>query len=54
MAKDSARKPLTGNRRSHSMHKTKHMQKLNKQKVTVDGVSVKKSVKEIRSDKKAA
>lgn len=54
MAKDSVRKPLTGNRRSHSMHKTKHMQKLNMQKVTVNGVTYKKSVKEIRTDKKAA
>ena len=46
------RKPLRGNKRSHSMHATKRKQNLNVQKVTVDGVKQKLSVKEIRNLKK--
>ena len=38
--KVSTKKPLTGNRRSHALNATKHAQKPNFQKVTVNGVKV--------------
>ena len=49
------KKPLFGNRRSHSMRATKHAQLPNLQKVTLeDGTKVKKSAREIRTMKKQA
>ena len=49
------KKPLFGNRRSHSMRATKHTQLPNLQKVTLeDGTKVKMSAREIRTMKKQA
>ena len=48
----STKTPLHGNRRSHACNATKHAQKVNLQKVTVDGVTVRKSAREIRASKK--
>lgn len=53
MSIKTSRKPLRGNKRSHSMHATKHKQNLNVQKVTIDGVKQRLSVKEIKSLKRA-
>ena len=36
--KATNKKPLSGNRRSHSCRATKHMQKVNLQKVTLEDV----------------
>lgn len=48
------KKPLHGNRRSHSCHATKHAQNPNLQKVTFEnGVSVRMSARELRTLKKA-
>lgn len=44
--------PLHGNRRSHACNATKHAQKPNLQKVTVDGKTVRMSTHEMRSSKK--
>ena len=53
MAKNcSTKTPLHGNRRSHACNATKHAQKPNLQKVTVNGVKVRKTTREIRSTKK--
>ena len=47
------KKPLFGNRRSHSLRATKHAQKPNLQKVTLDnGETVKMSPRELRTLKK--
>ena len=44
------RKPLTGNRRSHSCRATKHSQKINLQLVTLeDGTKVRISAREKRT-----
>lgn len=44
------KKPLSGNRRSHSCRATKHMQKVNMQLVTLsDGSKVKMSAREKRT-----
>ena len=44
------KKPLSGNRRSHSCRATKHMQKVNLQKVTLeDGTKVRMSAREKRA-----
>ena len=49
------KKPLFGNRRSHSLRATRHAQRPNLQKVTLDnGEKVILSVREIRALKKAA
>ena len=49
------KKPLFGNRRSHSMRATRHAQLPNLQKVTLeDGTKVKMSAREIRTMKKQA
>ena len=53
MSIKTSRKPLRGNKRSHSMHATKRKQNLNVQKVTIDGVKQRLSVKEIKSLKKS-
>ncbi len=51
--KATAKKPLFGNRRSHSLRATRHAQKPNLQKVTLeDGTKVKMSVRELRTLKK--
>lgn len=47
------KKPLFGNRRSHSLRATRHAQKPNLQKITLDnGETVKMSAREIRTLKK--
>ena len=52
--KETARKPLSGNLRTHSCHATKHMQKLNMVTVTKeDGSKVKMSAREYKTMKKA-
>jgi large subunit ribosomal protein L28 len=48
----SAKKPLTGNRRSHALNATKHAQKPNYQKVTINGEKVVLSAREARTLKK--
>ena len=48
----SAKKPLHGNLRSHAENKTKHAQKPNLQKVTVNGQKVILSVREARTIEK--
>ncbi len=51
--KVSSKKPLSGNLRSHSCRATKHAQKPNFQKVTLDnGEKVKMSARELRTLKK--
>lgn len=45
------KKPLTGNRRSHSNIATKHTQKLNMQKVKVDGKTVLTTAREAKKMK---
>ena len=54
--KMTSKKPLTGNRRSHSCRATKHAQKVNLQLVTLeDGTKVRMSAREKRTlNKKAA
>ena len=47
------KKPLHGNLRSHACNATKHAQKLNLQKVEIDGKVVRKTAREIRSMNKA-
>lgn len=49
------KKPLVGNRRSHSLRATKHAQKPNLQKVTLDnGEKVILSARELRTLKKTS
>lgn len=53
--KATEKKPLFGNRRSHSLRATKHAQKPNLQQVTLEnGKKVRMSAREIRSLKKAS
>ena len=53
--KVTAKKPLFGNRRSHSLRATRHAQLPNLQKVTLeDGSKVKMSARELRTLKKAS
>ena len=48
--KATSRKPLSGNRRSHSCRATKHTQKINLQLVTLeDGTKVRVSAREKRT-----
>jgi ribosomal protein L28 len=49
--KATNKKPLTGNRVSHSNRKTKHVQKLNMQKVNVDGKTVLTTAREAKKIK---
>jgi ribosomal protein L28 len=51
--KATERKPLFGNLKSHSNRKTRHMQKLNMQKVNVDGVTVLTTTREAKKIKKS-
>lgn len=57
--KITSKKPLSGNRRSHSLRATKHSQKVNLVTVTLeDGTKIKTSAREKRTlsklDRKAA
>ena len=52
--KVTTKKPLSGNRRSHSCRATKHSQKVNLQLVTLeDGTKVRMSAREKRTLNKA-
>ena len=48
----TTRKPLSGNRRSHALNATKHTQKLNIQKKTVNGEKIVSTVRELKGSKK--
>lgn len=50
--KVSAKKPLFGNKRSHALNATKMKQKVNMQKVTLNGVTVIMSAKEAKKFRK--
>lgn len=51
--KATSKKPLFGNRRSHALNATRHMQKLNLQNVTLsDGTKVKVSAREAKKYRK--
>ena len=50
--KVSTKKPLSGNRRSHALNATKHAQKPNFQKVTINGTKVVLTAREARTMKK--
>ena len=53
--KMTAKKPLFGNRRSHSLRATKHAQKPNLQKVTLEnGEKVVMSARELRTLRKTS
>ena len=53
--KATEKKPLAGNRRSHSLRATKHSQKPNLQVVNINGKRVRISAREKRTlDKQAA
>ncbi len=53
--KITEKKPLFGNRRSHACNATRHAQKPNLQKVTLDnGETIKMSARELRTLKKAS
>lgn len=52
--KVTTKKPLTGNRRSHSEHATKMKQKPNLQKKKINGEKVIMSAREARTMNKAA
>ncbi len=51
--KVSTKKSLTGNRRSHALNATKHAQKPNFQKVSINGTKVILTAREARTMKKA-
>ena len=51
--KKTEKKPMFGNRRSHALNATRHMQKLNLQNVTLeDGTKVKMTTHEAKKYKK--
>lgn len=50
--KVTAKKPLFGNLRSHACNAVKHARKVNLQKVSIDGKTVRMSARELRSLKK--
>ena len=53
--KVTEKKPLFGNRRSHSLRATRHAQKPNIQQVTLeDGTKVRISARELRTLRKAS
>ena len=53
--KVTSKKPLFGNLRSHACNATKHAQKPNLQKVTLDnGESIRMSARELRTFKKSS
>ena len=47
--KVTSKKPLAGNKRSHSLRATRRVQKPNLQNVVIDGVTVRMSAREIRT-----
>ena len=49
----TAKKPLTGNRRSHALNATKHVQKVNLQKKRINGQTVLISAREAKTLNKA-
>ena len=52
-SKATGKKPMFGNRRSHALNATRHMQKLNLQNVTLtDGTKVKVTAREAKRYKK--
>lgn len=51
--KATNKKPLFGNLKSHSNRKTRHAQKLNMQKVKVDGETVLTTAREAKKIKKS-
>jgi ribosomal protein L28 len=51
--KATSRKPLFGNTKSHSNLKTKHTQKLNMQKINVDGKTILTTAREAKKIKKS-
>ena len=51
--KATSKKPMFGNRRSHALNATRHMQKLNLQNVTLeDGTKIKVTTREAKKYKK--
>lgn len=50
--KVTAKKPLSGNKRSHALNATKRQQKPNLQTVTVDGIKVKMTAREAKTIRK--
>ncbi len=55
MAKNNTdKKPLFGNKRSHALNTTKMRQRLNIQKATVDGSTIKTTVREAKKAKKGS
>lgn len=53
--KVTSKKPLHGNRRSHACNASKHAQKPNLQKITLDnGKSVRRSARELKTMRKNA
>lgn len=50
--KGTKRKPLFGNKRSHAMNITKKKQRLNIQKRTIQGETIKTTVRESKKEKK--
>ena len=53
--KITAKKPLTGNKRSHSLRATKRSQKVNLQSLTLaDGTKIRTSAREMRTLRKAS
>lgn len=51
--KITSKKPLFGNKRSHALNATRHTQKPNLQKKTIDGVKVILTAREAKTMKKA-
>ncbi len=52
-SKVTGKKPMFGNRRSHALNATRHVQKLNLQNVTLeDGTKVKVTTREAKKYKK--
>ena len=52
-SKATGKKPMFGNRRSHALNATRHVQKLNLQNVTLaDGTKVKVTAREAKRYKK--
>ena len=52
--KTTNKKPLYGNRRSHALNATRHAQKPNLQKKTINGQKVVISAREAKANKKVA
>jgi len=50
--KISAKKPLSGNKRSHALNATKRVQNVNLQSINIDGKNYRVSARELRSLRK--